>query len=395
MNVKQLLPGRHQLRSIRWLAGSIAGVALLAMLWQMQQRQVTGLQTKVGELRDKIGAAPQTPNARLDLEKALALQKDVLLLEKEVVVLQNAIYGSLAQTVGAFFFFVTAYLSWRNVRAAEEKQVTERFGKAVEQLGSDKLEVQLGGIYALERIAKDSEKDHWIIMEVLASFVRSRSVAPNVDGQLPTAIAPNVQAALTVLGRRETRYDPPDKTIYLAKTNCPHADLSLANLAAVDFTNASLPGIQLIGANLEDAFLDGALLTDAALDSANLHCARLVGANLSSTSLIGANLSEANLSNANFSAATLNRANLSRADGSNANFSNAYLSDANLRQADLSQANFAGAFLIRVDFTGADVTGANFAGANLSEAIALTPAQIQQAIVNEHTILPKSLKQSS
>jgi len=36
--------------------------------------------------------------------------------------------------------------------------------------------VRLGGIYALERIANESEQDHWPIMEVLCTYVRN--VAP-------------------------------------------------------------------------------------------------------------------------------------------------------------------------------------------------------------------------
>jgi hypothetical protein len=36
------------------------------------------------------------------------------------------------------------------------RRITESFSKAVEQLGSDKLEVRLGGTYSLERISKES-----------------------------------------------------------------------------------------------------------------------------------------------------------------------------------------------------------------------------------------------
>jgi hypothetical protein len=45
----------------------------------------------------------------------------------------------------------------------------------VEQLGSDKLEVRLGGIYSLERISKESPDDYCTVMENLAAFVRERS----------------------------------------------------------------------------------------------------------------------------------------------------------------------------------------------------------------------------
>jgi hypothetical protein len=53
----------------------------------------------------------------------------------------------------------------RELSLARQGQVTDRYIKAIEQLGSDKwLDVQIGGIYALERIARDSPRDHPTIM---------------------------------------------------------------------------------------------------------------------------------------------------------------------------------------------------------------------------------------
>jgi hypothetical protein len=60
-------------------------------------------------------------------------------------------------------------LKRRTVEVTQEQQITERFTRAIDQLGNDKLSVKLGGIYALERIAKDSPKDHWQVMEVLTA----------------------------------------------------------------------------------------------------------------------------------------------------------------------------------------------------------------------------------
>lgn len=50
--------------------------------------------------------------------------------------------------------------------------MTDRYTKAVDQLGPDKLDERIGGIYALERVARDSFTDHPIAMEVLAAFIR-------------------------------------------------------------------------------------------------------------------------------------------------------------------------------------------------------------------------------
>lgn len=44
----------------------------------------------------------------------------------------------------------------RQAEIAGRRHVTETFGKAVEQLGSEKMEVRIGGIYTLERLAREA-----------------------------------------------------------------------------------------------------------------------------------------------------------------------------------------------------------------------------------------------
>ena len=82
-------------------------------------------------------------------------------------------------TLGAGLLAAGALLfTARNFVLSREGQVTDRYTKAIEQLGSDKLDVRIGGIYALERIARDSAKDHPTVMEVLTAFIRAHSREP-------------------------------------------------------------------------------------------------------------------------------------------------------------------------------------------------------------------------
>ncbi|MFE5501350.1 pentapeptide repeat-containing protein [Amycolatopsis japonica] len=60
-----------------------------------------------------------------------------------------------------------------DVRAdATERRITELYTKAVEQLGSDKAPVRLGGLYALERLAQDNETQRQTIVNVLCAYLR-------------------------------------------------------------------------------------------------------------------------------------------------------------------------------------------------------------------------------
>src|SRR4051794_23596585 len=48
----------------------------------------------------------------------------------------------------------------RTYRITQQGHITDRYTTAISQLGDDKLDVRLGGIYALERLAIDSARDH-------------------------------------------------------------------------------------------------------------------------------------------------------------------------------------------------------------------------------------------
>ena len=152
-----------------------------------------------------------------------------------------------------------------NVRVAEEGQITERFTKAIAQLGDDNMAIRLGGIYALERIAKDSEKDHGPIMEVLTASLREN--APRQEEVIPPAaekMPTDIQAILTVIGRRKTTGIPRFKDFLdLSNTYLVGANLFGANLSGTNLYQANLLGANLFAANLYQANLSETILTGA------------------------------------------------------------------------------------------------------------------------------------
>lgn len=66
---------------------------------------------------------------------------------------ENEARKTMATILGGIAFLVTGFFAWQNLNLAREGQITDRFGKAIEQLGAvdsernKKLEVRLGGIY--------------------------------------------------------------------------------------------------------------------------------------------------------------------------------------------------------------------------------------------------------
>jgi hypothetical protein len=194
----------------------------------------------------------------------------------------------------------------------EQGQVTDRYTKAVEQLRADNQpEVAIGGIYALERIARDSSDYRPIIAEILAAYVRSHAPwsesRPDQDEAEDTlqTRAPNVQAALAVLGGTT------DIELNLRHTDLRNADLKKAKFKDVRLYDANLQRARLQDADLRGARFYNANLQDAQLQRADLRGARLYNANLQGAQLEGADLRGAQLNGANFQGAhQLDRATL-------------------------------------------------------------------------------------
>ncbi len=206
--------------------------------------------------------------------------------------------------VGALVFTALSLQATRDqVGLSEQGQLTDRFSKAVEQLGNkDSLEVRLGGIYALERIARDSARDHPTVMEVLSAYVREH--APRTTCTSLALSAPpttDVQAILTVIARRDENRDR--DTLDLNNTCLPGASFGSTSLVGADLSRTDLSGANLIGANLNGANLGAANLGAADLGAADLGAADLGAADLRGAFFDVANLSYANLTGANLTGA--------------------------------------------------------------------------------------------
>lgn len=320
----------------------------------------------------------------------------------------TALLATAAQIFGGAILLVGLYFTGRNLQVNREGQITERFTRAIDQLGSDRLAVRLGAIYALERIARDSATDHAPIVEVLTAYVRENArVDPGrreawreeEDGaavgtpgatKRPERRAPaDVQAALTVLARRRRTPDRGEPLrVNLEGSDLRHAELSRGDWRGVDLSGCDLESAWLTGADLSGALLLGANLRDAALPAAKLR-----GAYLTDSILIHAHLSNADLVGANLHGARLERAFLADARMDGVSFARSRLDGANFFRARLARASFRDARVGNAGFAEADLAHAELRGADLRQARELTREQLAQAGpgVDASTLLPPYL----
>jgi len=317
-----------------------------------------------------------------------------------IAILFNVYYGAKrakAMENNAIATTQNAIAATKNAEVAEQGQITERFTKAIEQLSSDNISIRLGGIYALERIAKDSERDHWTIMEVLSALVRENAPVKDdleekkAEGeQQLQKLCTDIQAALTVIGSRNPDLD--QGVIDLSNTDIRGANLIEAKLPKANLSGAKLQGAMLCKADLQRANLSEAILEGANFSEANLkesiirraivrhttlHKAKLQKADLRFAKLQGAFLDKADLKEAYLSSAILQGTYLNKSNLQGSNLIGTQLDDANLQEADFSQANLRGTRLFRADLRGAN---------NLQQQ------QIEKAFGDSKTLLPANVE---
>lgn len=269
---------------------------------------------------------------------------------------RTAVLAALAGTVAV----VGAEFTRRSYLLSRSGQITERFSRAVEHVGNEKVDVQVGGIFALERIAKDSAEDHQAVIELLSEFVRLNSHWTQPPGGDPCgsdgdeALPPYdeirelfvferpadrgaVQAAMTVIARREHRNDG-DRQIDLRSSDLRRLDLHQARLARAKLSRSNFARAWLSEANLQSASMRESCLADAALERAHLEHARLVRASMRRAWAAGSYLAQADLR---------------QCDLRDADLTNADLTDACLDSADLRGTILVGATLLGVSWVGA------------------------------------------
>lgn len=274
----------------------------------------------------------------------------------------NNVRTTLIQAVGGAVVLFGAYATWRQLRvnqeglnATREGHITDRFSRAVDQLGSEKTDVRIGGLYALWRIADHSAHDRESVISLKAAFLRTHLPWP-VQGQ----DSPAPETPINSVPPLETR--APDAQVALTGLGvlCQERQPGWLNVSYTDLRRADCDGLWLRHINF-----DGACLEAASIYQVNLTKASLIAANMRHVELGTSVLHQCRCIEADLRGARMVRADLREAD-----FSRADLREANLRKARAHGTKFTGADLRLADLRGTDLTSADLTGAKLEGALA-------------------------
>lgn len=276
---------------------------------------------------------------------------------------------SVVQLFAVFGAGIALVFTAFNYRLTRRGQITDRFIKALERLGSEELYVRTGGVLALEQIVQDAPDQATHAAQVLNALLR-RHAPRRTRADVPAARdSPHRGAVLLPESPRDLPGKPESDVQYaLTALTGPAVRRHADPAQLLDLTELHLAG----------ARLDGAGLAHARLDRADLTGARLGGAVLTHACLEGAVLAGAGLSGADLTGAQLTAADLTGARLDGAKLADTLLTGATLAGVRLVGADLVGARLINVDLTGADLSGADLTGAHLDWAT-LTDARLDGA----------------
>lgn len=421
----------------------------------------------------------------------LALCAAFVVLDNAISVHGANAQGGLSGGASAAGVLVVAILSapfviWRatvaqkTVNVAEQGLITDRINKAVEGLGAEKtikqvletprfkkdkygkwqygsdgelvqatrpdgaplvdretvertvanLEVRIGAIYALERIAKDSLRDHIQIMEILCAYIRENAPvaqAPKLPeppvydlkegdkskealvawkqkhrdalaslGHNNGSVRPreDIQIALTVIGRRSVRQRRLESETGLAfaeemgafpvwsgKPEHHAAWKADAEAWRQKLNDRSPPTYQL---NLRNSNLCGADLSSGEFDHADF----------SGSILDGAGLRQANLNKAKFAGTRINGVSLQQANLNGSEFSQCRCLDSNLQEARMNCSHMNDVDIGESNIDSADL---NFSDVYFSRAYSLSfsNASIQFSRISMSDFIDSDLSQTN
>ena len=354
--------------------------------------------------------------------------------------------GLIVALLGAPFLIWSTVLKHQTLRYQKEGHITDRINKAVEQLGAEKtvkrkgvettvpnIEVRIGAILSLERIAQDSTKhdkgrDHVRVMEILCAYIRENapaSLAKDHDfGEwVPLKDDPTDEERAAHLAKRKERFGQhfiAGKVGQWAKTlPDPRADIAIAlrvigrrdaqqRLAEARWGKDARATDKWVFGSSCPALPDGDGITSAA-DLATyladlrawkykINAYRGYSLDLRGTCLQRADLSDLCLSGAKLDAARMEGADLHqvRVEGANlerARMEGAMLFEARMEGAFLEKARMEGAMLWKAWMQGADLIEARIEGGYLSgarmEGAFLYDACLEGARLN-HTRIPEA-----
>ncbi|HEX6679649.1 MAG TPA: pentapeptide repeat-containing protein [Gaiellaceae bacterium] len=203
----------------------------------------------------------------------------------------------------------------RNLKLTEQAQNAERFSRAIEGLGanddgSPAIDVRVGALFSLMKVALGSKQDEEPVLNVAAAYVVDNYKKParlandGCDAAFALRNQPDVRVALAfVLPKVAKKRLRRTQELILGFRSARLDGLAFDRLTlrGFDLSNVKFPSASLNRADFRGSQLVGASFDRACLQRADFRGANLGGADFDRATLTGAKFDEADLKHASLS----------------------------------------------------------------------------------------------
>ena len=293
----------------------------------------------------------------------------------------------------------TAEAQHKTAQAQHDANEQKMFNDATAKLGDKSASVRLGGIYALDKLAKlhlerSNQDDLASIVEILCAHLRETTQQKDYQENHKNKPSNEIQSLLEVLSGLNKLSEAKQED---EQSKPVHLNLSDAYLVGAHLTNACLNRANLSRADMRGAHLSRAQLQEAVLYRAQLQRADLQWAQMQGAFLYGAQLQEADLECAQLQKADLQWAQMQGAFLYGAQLQGTVLKEAQMQGVNLFGARMQGTVLNGAQMQGTDLWGAQMQGTDLRETqmqgTVLNGAQMQAAYVDRMQVQGAKLRE--
>lgn len=239
---------------------------------------------------------------------ALLIGSTLTYIYLEILIINHEAIRNLALSLAALIGF--PLLTWRTIIANRQSEAARDqadiahsshqaaiYSQAIDHLGaitSEKrpsLELRLGGIYALEKLAQSNREYYSQVMEVLCAYIRLNSPIEDLGPEPGNFATEDVKAVISVIGRLNSsllHYEASEHNLSYVNLRGVKAvdghfgrfDFSNSDLRHAEFTHSRCNKCNFTNAKLDNADFSGAQLREAHFWGTSVEFADFSGANM-------------------------------------------------------------------------------------------------------------------
>lgn len=283
----------------------------------------------------------------------------------------SAFFAALAALIAAPLLIWRSYNIHRQTNTAQQDLITDRISRAVEQLGAEKtvkidgkentepnLEVRIGGLYALERIAQQNLDEHIQIMEIICAYAslnpksaskqRTQQTSNELGIEDYVQLREDIGVSFEIFRRRTAQQREREELWQHARGLRFFLTITNSNFDRIDLNNLVVDGIVFESSTFRKSNATALKARGCNFSSCEFYKTNLTYSNFSDSTFITSNFDDCSFIEANFNRTIF----VSGCFGNSEldvfpNLKGALLMDANFSNSGLSQKNISEMFGIR------------------------------------------------